>query len=159
MTEMTTDGVRGNEQAFGGIAIGETLGDQAGDGELGLGERRPAGVRPSDRDQAPAHSEVPQTTAQPRDVAGGTGRRIAFERLTQGLDRWASGTVIDSRDAEVLERRREGQTARAFPEQLDCVLKVLIAASVSSLDGLGPASRPPAPRGLARWALQLDRLV
>src|SRR5271168_1914975 len=102
MTQMTADGVRGDEQPFGRVAIGETLGDQSGDGELGLGERRPARVWPSRRDQTPAHSEIPQTTAQSGGVASGTRSRIVLQGFAESLDPELSCSATDSRYTEIL---------------------------------------------------------
>src|SRR6185436_6697041 len=51
-SQMARDGVRGHEQLLGDLAVGETLGDEARDGELGVGHGRPAVLGAPARDEA-----------------------------------------------------------------------------------------------------------
>jgi hypothetical protein len=65
--EVAVDGVRRDEEAFGDLAIGQPVGDEARDGEFGGRQRRPAVRLGLGGDEATADAELAQAAA---DAAG-----------------------------------------------------------------------------------------
>jgi len=101
------------------------LGDEARDGELGVGHRRPAVLGALARDEASADAVVAEAASHAARVPAGAGLREqdqgAVERLDRGLDSACAGAC----DAEVLECVGARERSRPGREEVDGALELV----------------------------------
>ena len=111
---------------LGDLAVGETLGDEPRDGELGIGHRLPTRV---------ARARAGRAVGGPRGHGGGFARgprpslapasRVQDERAVERLDRGVDRAGAGASDAEVLECGGARERSRPGREQVDGALEIV----------------------------------
>src|ERR1700733_3407432 len=98
-------GVVGDAEALGDFAVGEATGDQPGDGELGVGQGRPALRGPLSGGQAALDPELAEAAADPAHVPARPAGGIDDQGAVECGDRRAGAAGPDLGNGEVFEGR------------------------------------------------------
>src|SRR6476469_3751417 len=116
--QVSADGVVGDEQPRGYVAVAEPFRYEARDGKLSVGERVPACCLASGAGKAAADTERSQPAAQPGRVPGGGCVGKDAQGPVEGRDRAFGVAVLGGLDAEVLEGCRCGERPVTECEQV-----------------------------------------
>src|SRR5580700_4296162 len=103
VAEVSADGVRGDVQALGDLSVGEAVGDQPDDGELGVGHRRPTVEWAALGGQATSHAEAPEASADSRQIPACPTGGVDGEGAVEGGDGLMGASVSGRGDTEILE--------------------------------------------------------
>src|SRR5271169_5673362 len=139
MTQMTADGVLGNEQPLSHLSVGQTLGDKPRYRKLGVGHGGPTCPWALRRHQTAAHAQGPEPAAYPAGIPGRSRLGIQLQRLAENLNGCVVVATAGGGDPQVLERRGVGQWTRAALVQRDRFRKVrgVVVHETSGMGGGG----------------------
>src|SRR5881296_3342737 len=113
---MAVYGVWRDKKAFGNLSIRQTLSDEACDGELGAGQRRPPVCFGLGGDEAPSDAELAQAAADAAGVRRRFQLRVDSEATAEGVD---CGIAVGRSEfcAEVFECGRQLERSRRALEE------------------------------------------
>src|SRR6266542_2169326 len=105
LAEVERHGVRAQEHLGGALLVGQALGDQVGDGALGIGEARPPALRALGVGGMPAPDADPaQPAANPPAITQGRSLVVAGQRVLEPPPGLLEVLPADQQHAEVLRR-------------------------------------------------------
>src|SRR5580692_3078258 len=119
VAEVAAGGVVGDAEALGDFAVGEATGDQPGDGELGVGQGRPALRGPLSGGQAALDPELAEAAADPAHVPACPAVGIDDQGAVEGGDGRVGAAGPDLGDGEVFEGRSQRELPLAGFEDAD----------------------------------------
>jgi hypothetical protein len=119
VAKVAVDSMGRNIEPFGDFAVGQAVGDQSDDGELGFGQRRPPRRGPALGRQAPLDPEPLEAPADPGQVPPGPAGGVDDQGTVEGGDRLVAAGRPDLRHGQVLQGGGQREPPLADFEQAD----------------------------------------
>jgi beta-glucosidase len=119
VAEVPVDGVGGNVEPFGDLAVGQALGDQPDHGQLGFGQGRPPQGGPALSGQAAADPELPEAPPDPGEIPAGPAGGVAGQGPVEGGDGLITVDGPDLGHGEIFLGGGEGEPSLAGFEEGD----------------------------------------